>query len=53
MPSLIVACYAVFGGCLWEACSFLRGDDKGDGSEEKREVGERRDLEGGETAVRM
>lgn len=25
MPGPIVACYAVFGRCLWETFSFLRG----------------------------
>jgi hypothetical protein len=27
---LIVTCYALFGGCLWEAYSFLRGGGKMD-----------------------
>lgn len=29
MPGLTVAYYVLFGGCQWEACSFLRGDETG------------------------
>lgn len=31
VPDLMVACYAVFGGCPSEACFFLRGSRTGKG----------------------
>lgn len=39
MPGLTVAYYVLFGGCQWEACSFVRGDEKGKGVEELGERG--------------
>lgn len=50
VPNLIIGCYAMFGDNL---CSFLKGNGEVDLGDRGGGWGEIREMEGGETSVRM
>lgn len=43
--------FVLFGCCLWDACSFLKGDREGVDPEKRGGGGELVGVEGGETVV--